>query len=103
MFWYSEGMEFTADLTHVALVLFLAFWGGLFLERLRQPALVGYIIVGVLIGPGLLGLQGDDHTVRWLAELAVVLLMFMLGLELDLTGFRKSLKTAFSRLARTIR
>lgn len=95
MFWYSEGMEFTADLTHVALVLFLAFWGGLFLERLRQPALVGYIIVGVLIGPGLLGLQGDDHTVRWLAELAVVLLMFMLGLELDLTGFRKSLKTAF--------
>lgn len=76
------------DLTHVALVLSLAFLGGLFLERLRQPALVGYIIVGAVIGPGLLGLQGDDTTVRWLAELAVVLLMFMIGLELDIQNFR---------------
>lgn len=82
------------DLTHVALVLSLAFLGGLFLQRMRQPALVGYIIVGAIIGPGLLGLQGDDSTVRWLAELAVVLLMFMLGLELDIRQFRATIKTA---------
>jgi CPA2 family monovalent cation:H+ antiporter-2 len=84
------------DLTHVALVLFLAFLGGLFLQRFRQPALVGYILVGAVIGPGLLGLQGDDTTVRWLAELAVVLLMFMVGLELDLTRFRQSMRVALT-------
>lgn len=87
-------MEFSADLTHVAFILALAFLGGLFLERLRQPALVGYIIVGAIIGPGLLGLQGDDHTVQWLAELAIVLLMFMLGIELDVGKFRSAVKTA---------
>lgn len=82
------------DLTHVALVLFLVLSGGLFLERFRQPALVGYLLMGAIIGPGLLGLQGDDATVRWLAELAIVLLMFMLGLELDLRFFRSSIQTA---------
>lgn len=83
-----------ADLTHVALILFLVLSGGLFLERFRQPALVGYLIMGAIIGPGLLGLQGDDESVRWLAELAIVLLMFMLGLELDLSSFRQSIGRA---------
>lgn len=84
------------DLTHVALILFLALLGGLFLQRLRQPALVGYIIVGAIIGPGLLGLQGDDATIKWLAELAVVLLMFMVGLELDLARFKESMRVALT-------
>lgn len=82
------------DLTHVALILSLAFLGGLFLQRLRQPALVGYILVGALIGPGLLGLQGEDASIKWLAELAVVLLMFMIGLELDVARFRKYMSVA---------
>ncbi len=82
------------DLTHVALILFLVLSGGLFLERFRQPALIGYLLMGAIIGPGLLGLQGEDATVRWLAELAIVLLMFMLGLELDLSFFRRAIQTA---------
>jgi len=82
------------DLTHIAFILFLAFLGGLFLQRLKQPALVGYIIVGAIIGPGLLGIQGDDFTIKWLAELAVVLLMFMLGIELDIRKFRAAMKPA---------
>lgn len=87
------------DLTHVALILFLAFFGGLFLQRFRQPALVGYILVGAIIGPGLLGLQGDDATISWLAELAVVLLMFMVGLELDIARFRESMRIALTTAA----
>lgn len=81
-------------LSHLALILFLAFVGGLFLQRLRQPTLVGYIVVGMLIGPGLLGLQGNDPLVHELAELAVILLMFMLGLELDIKQFRRSMRPA---------
>lgn len=81
------------DLTHVAFILALAFLGGLFLQHLRQPAIVGYIIVGAIIGPGLLGLQGDTAAVAWLAELALVLLMFMLGLELDVKKFKSAVGT----------
>ena len=84
------------DLTHVALVLFLALLGGLFLQRFRQPALVGYILVGAVIGPGLFGIQGNDETIKWLAELAVVLLMFMVGLELDIARFRESMVVALT-------
>jgi len=84
------------DLTHVALILFLTFLGGLFLQRFRQPALVGYILVGAIIGPGLLGIQGNDETIKWLAELAVVLLMFMVGLELDIARFRESMRLALT-------
>lgn len=82
------------DLTHVALVLFLAFIGGLVLQYFRQPRLIGYILVGALIGPGVLGLQADDPTIHWLAELGIILLMFMLGLELDIGRFRKAMRAA---------
>lgn len=91
---YSARVEHAFTLPHLALILFLAFVGGLFLQRLRQPTLVGYIIVGMIIGPGLLGLQGNDPLVQELAELAVILLMFMLGLELDIKQFKRSMRPA---------
>lgn len=88
-----------SDLTHVALILSLAFAGGLFFQKLRQPALVGYILVGMLIGPGLFGLQGNSAEIRWLAELAIVLLMFMLGMELNIQRFRSAMGIALTTVA----
>jgi CPA2 family monovalent cation:H+ antiporter-2 len=88
-----------SDLTQVALILSLAFAGGLFLQKLRQPALVGYILVGMLIGPGLFGLQGNSAEIRWLAELAIVLLMFMLGMELNIQRFRAAMGVALTTVA----
>ncbi len=78
--------------TPIALVLFFAFLGGFIVHRLRQPTLVGYIFVGALVGPTLLG--GDMPAIHLLAELAIILLMFMLGLELDVARFRRSMKPA---------
>lgn len=89
---YSVEMEI--NLTPVALILSVAFLGGFVLERFRQPALIGYIAAGALAGSGLLGLHGDNVMISWLAELAVVLLMFMLGIELDISRFRPSLRPA---------
>jgi CPA2 family monovalent cation:H+ antiporter-2 len=87
-------MHTSLDLAHVAIVLSLVLSGGLLLERFRQPALVGYILSGALIGPSLLGIQGDNDTLRWMADVAIILLMFMLGLELDASSFRRSFGTA---------
>lgn len=84
------------DMTHIALVLFLAFLGGTFLNRLRLPSMVGYILAGALIGPGLLGLQGPSAEIQWLSELGIILLLFLLGLEIDINRFRRSLATALS-------
>lgn len=87
-------MEPSFALTHIAIVLSLAFLGGLLLQRLKQPAIVGYIIVGAIVGPGLLGLQPQNETLAWFTELAIIFLMFMLGLELDISRFVRGMRTA---------
>jgi Kef-type K+ transport system membrane component KefB len=52
-------------------------------ERLRQPAVVGEILAGVLIGPSLLGWVSPSLTTETLAEIGVILLMFAVGLETE--------------------
>ncbi len=50
-------------------------------QRFRIPAVVGYIITGVLIGPHGLGWIKDAHSIHLLSEIGVVLLLFSLGVE----------------------
>ena len=54
-------------------------------HRLRLPQLVGFLAVGVLIGPSGLALIPDPETVAALSEIGVVLLLFEIGLELSLS------------------
>lgn len=49
--------------------------------RLGLPSILGYLTVGVLIGPYGLGLVYDDEHIRVLAEFGVVFLLFTIGLE----------------------
>jgi K+:H+ antiporter len=51
---------------------------------LALPALLGYLLVGVLIGPNAFGLVSDTAETRYLAEFGVVFLMFSIGLEFSL-------------------
>jgi len=50
-------------------------------ERLRQPAVVGEILAGVLIGPSLLGWAAPSEIISVLAEIGVIFLLFNVGLE----------------------
>ncbi len=50
-------------------------------ERLRQPAVVGEILAGVLIGPSVLGWVKPTDLISILAEVGVIFLLFMVGLE----------------------
>lgn len=67
------------------LELFLMFAGGKLLgeifERLRQPAVVGELIAGVLLGPSLLGLVHASELTQGLAEIGAIFLLFTVGLE----------------------
>lgn len=74
-------------LTQMAFILAAAFSGGLLLQRLKQPAMVGYIIVGIVFGPHGLGLIHDGEEIHLLSELGILLLLFIVGLELDLHTF----------------
>lgn len=82
-------MDHHADsLAHIALILAAAFIGGAVFRRLNQPVLVGYIIVGLILGPSVLGYVDNSAEVGLLAELGILLLMFIVGLELDLSSFK---------------
>ncbi len=53
-------------------------------RRLKLPAILGYLLVGMLLGPHALALAADNDTTRLLADFGVVFLVFTLGLEFSL-------------------
>ena len=78
----------------IALVLGAATVGGLLARRIGQPALLGYIVAGVLIGPYTPGAVADRSSVELLANLGVAFLMFALGLEFSRDELRRVRRVA---------
>ena len=88
----------------IVIVAFARLFGALF-RRLGQPAVVGEIVAGIVLGPSVFGalaprLSGSLFeasslmTLKLFAEIGVVLFLFVVGLELDLTRLRKLAHTA---------
>ena len=73
----SPFYELTALLTLAALVGFIGL-------LLRQPMIVSFIAVGVMAGPSALGIVQSQENIELLAELGVAVLLFLVGLKLDL-------------------
>jgi CPA2 family monovalent cation:H+ antiporter-2 len=61
--------------------------------RLRLPAVVGFLLTGVLVGPYGLGLIGAVREVEILAEIGVVLLLFTIGIEFSLKNLLQSMRS----------
>src|SRR3954468_19859662 len=77
----------TLELT--LLYLLAAVLGVVACRSLRLPPMLGYLLVGVLIGPNALALgERSDEAVRYLGEFGVVFLMFVIGLEFNLPKLR---------------
>src|SRR5512135_1089821 len=74
---------------HLILILLAAAVGVVVLCRiLHLPAMLGYLIVGIFIGPHALRWIPDAPETRYLAEFGVVFLMFSIGLEFSLARLR---------------
>ena len=57
--------------------------------RFKLPALPGFIVAGILLGPNALGLVSDPRDVEGLAEVGVILLLFTIGIEFSLSRLRE--------------
>lgn len=71
-------------ITTVAAAFGFALILGVIAERCRLPAMVGYLVAGILIGPATPGFVADMSTASQLAEIGVMLLMFGVGLHFSL-------------------
>lgn len=78
---------------------------GLVFARLKQPAVIGEMLAGIMLGPSLLGLVAPDvkgflfpasslGILQMLSQIGVILFMFLVGLELDLSSLRKRAQAA---------
>ena len=86
-------MASTLDLA--LLYLFAAVIGVVLFRLLKLPPMLGYLAVGVVIGPNALALAKDSAGVRNLAEFGVVFLMFVIGLEFNLPKLRSMRSLVF--------
>jgi Na+:H+ antiporter len=89
-----------ANAQELLLEMFLIFAGAKILaevfDRLRQPAVVGEIIAGVLLGPSVLGLIHPGEAIQGLAEIGAIFLLFTIGLETKPADLLRVGKTASS-------
>jgi monovalent cation:H+ antiporter-2, CPA2 family len=70
------------------LYLLAAVLGVVACRSLKLPPVLGYLAVGVLIGPNALALAQNSDSIRYLGEFGVVFLMFVIGLEFNLSKLR---------------
>lgn len=75
--------ELSRVILDILIVLIAAKAGGEIAERLRQPAVLGELVVGIMVGPSLLGWIDSTPVLTALAQLGVILLLFEVGLETD--------------------
>lgn len=78
----------------LAIIIVAAKLAGSLSVRLGQPAVLGEIIVGVLLGPSVLAFIEPTDTLATFSTIGVILLMFIAGLETDLGEFKRSAKSS---------
>ncbi len=77
-------------LRDIALGIVFAVIAGHAARLLRQPLLLGYIAGGVLLGPRLgFGLVSNHESIELISEIGLILLLFIIGLEIDLRELRR--------------
>src|SRR6478736_6561660 len=87
---YDDAVERTTlPIFELGVLLLVAALAGWLARRLRLPAIVGYLAVGVLVSPFTPGYVADHEQLQLLADVGVVLLLFEVGIEVDVARLRR--------------
>ncbi len=86
-----EIFEQLSVLTRLAIGLLMVLFLPRLMERYRLPGVLGFILAGLLLGPGITGvLRPDSPSIELWAELGKLLFMFFVGFEIDLEQFSRA-------------
>jgi len=86
--------EYGQSLTGLAIVALAALVCGAAMQRMKQPPVMGYILAGAILGPTGVGLVENREFISLLAELGVLMLLFLIGMELSLRAVREVWRVA---------
>lgn len=81
-------IAFHSVFDEIAVLLLISALAGVAAMRLRQPPIIGFIAVGILAGPSCLNVIKSAGHIHVLAEMGLALLLFIVGLKLDLNMMR---------------
>ena len=84
------GIEVTEFLTLLALLLGGGMIGAGIMKKIKFPTIIGFIIIGMIAGPYGLGIVDDVDLINLLAELGIIILLFVVGLEFSLQKLRQA-------------
>jgi CPA2 family monovalent cation:H+ antiporter-2 len=82
-------VEQAVPVLEIGVILLIGGIAGVAARRIGFPAVVGYLAVGLVVGPFTPGYVADRHQIEVLADVGVVLLLFEVGIELDLRSLAK--------------
>ncbi len=87
-------IDFTLPLSNpviiFSLVLFIILFAPILLQKIKVPHIIGLIIAGVIIGPYGFNLLRRDSSIVLFGTVGLLYIMFLAGLEIDLTSFKKN-------------
>lgn len=78
----------------LAIILLASKIAGDISVRLGQPSVLGKLLVGIVLGPSVLGLVNDTDILHEISQIGVILLMFIAGLETDVDEFKRTGKAS---------
>lgn len=82
-------------LLHLALILLSTKLFALITKKIKMPQVVGSLFAGLILGPAVLNVINETEFIKQIAELGVIILMFMAGLETDISELKNSWKPSF--------
>ena len=82
--------SFNLNILNLLAVLIAAWVGGNISRRLGYPAILGELIIGIILGPAILGWLEFTETISVLAEVGIILLMVYIGMEIDFRDLKKA-------------
>ncbi|MGQ8337718.1 cation:proton antiporter [Sunxiuqinia sp. A32] len=82
--------EFNINILNISGVLLAAYLGGVLIRKIGYPAILGELLIGVILGPSVLGLLEFTESIKVLSEIGIILLMVYIGMEIDFHDLKKA-------------
>jgi CPA2 family monovalent cation:H+ antiporter-2 len=83
-----EGINMTQIVIfELGIILVLSYFSAIIVKKIKQPLIIGYILVGIIIGPNGINLVKNVDILELFSEIGIILLMFFLGIEFSINKF----------------